>query len=335
MTPTLLLAAALLAPPAPPARTPELAPVLVSGVQPGPPLWRATRDGHVLWILATVTPTPKRLRWQSREVGKVLDDAGEVLLGARASVSADIGVFRSLLLLPKALKARRNPGGRTLREVLPPALYARWQPLKARYLPGDDAVEAWRPIFAAQALYDAALERQGLTGDNDVAPIVQRLARRRGVPVRTAEVKLVLREPKQALAQFAAAPLDDVGCLEKTLDRLDADLAAMATRANAWAVGNVAAMRALPYPDQQPTCLAALLGSAVAQSRDLDALPGRVRAAWVDAADQALRAHGTSLALLPLAEITRPDGYLAALATRGVVVVAPDDPASQAGQPVP
>jgi len=73
----------------------------------------------------------------------------------------------------------------------------------------------------------------------------------------------------------------------------------------------------------------------VAQSRDLDALPGRVRAAWVDAADQALRAHRTSLALLPLAEITRPDGYLAALAMRGVVVVAPDDPASQAGQPVP
>jgi uncharacterized protein YbaP (TraB family) len=332
--PALVLAAVLLtasahaaAPaPAPPR---ELAPVLVSGVQPGPPLWKATRDGHVLWILGTVTPAPKRLQWQSREVGKVLDDAGVVLLGARASVTSDIGRFRSLLLLPKALRARRNPGGRTLREVLPPALYARWLPLKARYIGRDDDVEKWRPIFAAQTLYEAALKRQGLTGDNDVAPIVQRLAKRHGVPVRTAEVKLVFRDPKKALAQFAATPLDDIGCLEKTMDRLDADLYDMSARANAWAIGDLATMRALPYPDQAPTCVAAMLGSAVAQSRDLDALPARVRAAWVDAADQALREHPTSLALLPMAEVYKPDGYLAALRARGVVVIAPDEQAVQ------
>jgi hypothetical protein len=324
--PLLLLASALtLAQPAstPPAdRTPELAPVVVSGVQPGPRLWKATRDGHVLWILGTLSPVPRDIEWQSREVGQVLDGAGTVLLGARASVSADVGLLRGLMLVPQALKARRNPDGRTLREVLPPDLYARWQPLKARYLRGDDDVERWRPLFAAEALYAAAIKRQGLTDQSPVAGTVARLARKRDVPTATAEVKATVRA-KAMLQQLAASPLDDTACFARTLDRLETDLANMTARANAWAVGDLATLRALPYEDQGPACLAAVLASAMAREQHLDDLPARVRTAWVDAAEAALAGHDASLALLPMAEILKPDGYLAALQARGVAVEAP------------
>ena len=320
----LALAPAALAQPVPTAPAPrELAPVLVSGVQPGPRLWKATRDGHTLWILGTLTPAPNRIEWQSREVERVLDEAGVVVLGARAEVSADVGLFRQLLRVPKMLKARRNPDGRTLREVLPPALYARWRPLKSRYLGRDDDVESWRPLFAAQALYDAAIGRSGLDAQNQVMPRVRKLARRHHVPVQFAEVKVTFSRPKETLARFSRTSLDDAACFDQTLDRLETDLADMAARANAWSVGDLDAMRRLPYADQGPACLSAFIDNAIAEEQGIDRLPDRVRDAWLDAVDGALRRHPTSLALLPMAEILKPDGYLAALQRRGVKIEAP------------
>jgi hypothetical protein len=299
--------------------------VLVSGVQPGPKLWKATRDGNTMWILGTLTPAPRRIDWQSREVEKVLDDAGIVVLGARAQVSADVGLFRQLLLVPKMLGARKNPDGKTLREVVPPDQYARWLRLKARYLGRDDDVEEWRPLFAAQALYEAAIRKNGLDPENQVMPKVRRLARRRDVPTTIAEVKLKFSEPKDTLKRFSRTSLDDVGCFARTLDRLESDLANMAARANAWSIGDLATMQRLPYEDQGPACLTAMIDAAIAQEQGLDRLPLRVRMAWADAADKALREHETSLALLPMAEMFKPDSYLDALRARGVVIEAPTD----------
>ena len=35
--------------------------VVVSGVQPGPGLWKVSKDGRVMWVLATLSPLPKRM----------------------------------------------------------------------------------------------------------------------------------------------------------------------------------------------------------------------------------------------------------------------------------
>jgi hypothetical protein len=301
-----------------------LAPVVVSGVQPGPKLWKVTRGGHVLWVLGTLTPAPKRIEWTSREAERAIASSGVVILGARATVKVDIGFFRGALLLPRALKARNNPGGRTLRDVLPAPTYARWVVLRDRYLGGDRDIEKRRPILAAQELYSAAIRQAGLDEDNQVRPKVEKIARRLDVPVEVAEVKATVTEPKKTLQAFAGQSLDDVACFELTLDRLEADLAQMAARANAWSIGDLATMRALPYTDQGQACLAAVLDSAVGRSQGLDALPAQVRDAWLAAAQKALATHDTSFALLPMAEILKPDGYLAALAARGYAVEAPD-----------
>jgi hypothetical protein len=304
----------------------ELAPVMVSGVQPGPKLWKVTRGEHVLWVLGTLTPAPKRIEWTSREAERAIAASGVVLLGARATVDADIGLLRGMLLLPKALKSRNNPDGRTLREVLPAPTYARWDGLRAQYLGRDRDIEKRRPLFAAQELYSAAIRKAGLDEDNQVRPAVEKIARRHDVPVVVAEVKATVRDPKAAVRAFAGQSLDDLACFELTLDRLDADLAQMAARANAWAIGDLATMQRLPYAHQGAACLAAVLDSAVARSQGFDALPAQVRNAWLDAAEKALASHPQSFALLPMAEILKPDGYLAALGARGYAVEAPADP---------
>jgi hypothetical protein len=323
----LLLSAALPASAAvtpPPAAPRELAPVMVSGVQPGPKLWKVTRGDRVLWVLGTLTPAPKRIEWTSREAERAIAASGNVLLGARASVTADIGLIRGALLLPKALKARNNPDGKTLRDVLPPRTYARWDVLRARYLGRDRGIEKRRPIAAAEELYAAAIRQAGLDPDNQVRPKVEKIADRHDVPVEIAEVKATISDPKAALRAFADESLDDLACFELTLDRLEADLAQMAARANAWSIGDLDTMRRLPYTDQGQACLSAMLDSAVARSQGLDALPAQVRTAWLDAAEKSMAAHKTSFALLPMAEILKPDGYLAALAARGYAIEAPD-----------
>jgi hypothetical protein len=79
------------------------------------------------------------------------------------SMGSDIGFFRGLMLVPSLLKARNNPGGMHLQDMVPADLYARWLPLKARYMGRDRGVEKRRPIFAAQELYEAAMRKSGLS----------------------------------------------------------------------------------------------------------------------------------------------------------------------------
>ncbi len=58
----------------------DLAPVLVSGVQPGPGMWQVRNSqGHTLWILGTVSPLPAKLDWRADEVQAVIASAQEVL----------------------------------------------------------------------------------------------------------------------------------------------------------------------------------------------------------------------------------------------------------------
>ena len=151
--------------------------MLATGQQPGPGLWKVTRpgdpNGHVLWILGNYSPLPKKLSWRSTELESVLAQSQAVL--APVSVSASAGPLGGITLLPTLIGVRDNPGGQKLEDVVPPDLYARWLPLKARYLGKDQGVESWRPIFAAQELYRAALKQKSLVPYDGIWPAVKNL----------------------------------------------------------------------------------------------------------------------------------------------------------------
>ncbi|RZA18030.1 MAG: TraB/GumN family protein, partial [Proteobacteria bacterium] len=147
----------------------DLEAVVVTGVQPGPGMWKVSKGEHVLWVLATVTPLPKGMQWLSRDVEAVIAQAQEVIDPPGVTFNSGVGMVRGMLMIPSLLKARKSPDGRTLREILPAPVYARWVVLKARYLGRDEGVEKWRPIFASQELYQAALKKSGLTQSGVVA----------------------------------------------------------------------------------------------------------------------------------------------------------------------
>ena len=97
----------------------DLDALVVHGVQPGPGLWKVSKDDHVLWILGTASPLPDRIQWQSGEVEAIIARSQQVLLSPSLSFNADVGFFGMLALAPAAWKAMRNEDGATLEDVLP------------------------------------------------------------------------------------------------------------------------------------------------------------------------------------------------------------------------
>lgn len=297
--------------------------VVVSGAQPGPGLWRVSRGDHVLWVLGTLNPLPKRMQWVSREVEQVIAQSQEVLLGPGARLKNKIGLFRGLMLLPSALGSRKNPDKQKLVDVVPPELYARWLPLKAQYIGNSRGIEKQRPLFAALKLYDKAIARNRLTQDNLVTPVVRKAAKKYKVPINTAEIEIDIGDPREAIRDFADAGLDDLDCFAKTLDRLETDLETMRERANAWATGDIEMLRSLPFADQNQACSDAILHAGVMRKRGLDDMRQRLADAWLAAAETALDKNQSTFALLPMRQLLAPDGYIARLRERGFEVEEP------------
>jgi hypothetical protein len=110
----------------------------------------------------------------------------------------------------------------------------------------------------------------------------------------------------------------ELSCFASTLTSIETDLEPMKARANAWAIGDVDALRRFDYPDPQGDCLAMLFSVAgLANLRD------ELYATWLREAEHALATYTTTFSVLPMRELVAADGLLAQLAARGYTVTAP------------
>jgi len=312
--------------------TAELPTIVVSGEQPGPGLWKVSSNDRVLWILGTLSPLPKGMAWRSAEVEETIAQSQVVLNPPRLNVHTDVGFFGKLTLLPSLVGVRDNPDHATLKQVVPPELYARWMQLKDKYIGVGRGrnLETWRPIFAALELYDAAIRKTGLTRSDITGDVVRDAAKRAGVPVEAPNIKLEVDNPRDAVRKFKDSEMDDLTCFRKTLDRIESDVATMAARANAWATGDVATLRKLPDIDLRSACFAAVTGTALARERGIADIDVRLQQAWLDAASAALAKNAVSFARLPIDDLLASDGYLAKLRAKGYAIEAPDESATDA-----
>lgn len=301
----------------------ELAPVVVTGARPGPGLWKVSKGGHVLWILGTVSPLPAGMQWRADEVRTVLAQADQVLDMPGVTVDANIGIFRGLLLLPSALKAMKNPDDKTLHEVLPADTWARWEVQKQRYFGRDDGIEKKRPLLAAQELYGRAVKQAGLDG-KVVSSVVGEAMKRRKLDYTPTTLKLTIDDPKATIADFRKEQpgAQELACMNEMLDAVEHDLPRMVARANAWAIGDLDALRTLPLTERE-SCWSAWADTETMRKRGITDIKARLRANWVEIAGAALDKNATTFALLPVETLFRDDGVLADLAAKGYAVEAP------------
>lgn len=303
--------------------------VVVTGVQPGPGLWRARHpNGHTLYILGTQSPLPAGMSWRADEVRGVLAEAGAVLGSPGAQLDADVGFFGRLALAPAALRASRNPEGATLDELLPPDVYAQWTALKARYIGRDRGIERKRPFIAVNELYRAALKQHGLLEGGIIALVIDEALKDRDMERISTTVKVPIEDPRAALASFRRETMqpEEVDCVRATLGVIERDLPGIAARANAWAGGDLDVLRAMPDPRSQVTaCLSALHASQTAQKLGMAGVQARADALWLEAVDKAMAEHATVFATLSISTLLREGELLAALRARGYTVLAPDE----------
>ncbi|NKC01791.1 MAG: TraB/GumN family protein [Pseudomonadales bacterium] len=293
--------------------------VLVVAKQPGPKLWRITNGNNELWILGVMSPLPEDLVWDSSSVEAVLADAEEFIAQPGVGVSAN--PLKLLWVAPTLFGVQKIPDKKKLVDILPPDLYQRWTELKAIYIGRDKGIERHRPIIAADKLFKAALEDSGLTRSSAIHRAIDKLVKTHKIPKTRTSVVRRIKSPRAAVKKFKKSQIKDIDCFRKTIERIEVDLQVMQTRATAWAEGNLQALRALPYEDQNAACIQAVLSSSfadeLADELDLVDVETLLEQNWLNAAANALETKTVSFATLPIEELLDPDGYVAGLATRG------------------
>lgn len=295
-----------------------LAPVVVTGVTPGPALWKVSRGDHVLWILGVAEPLPKQLKWKSAEVERIIAESQEVIGPVKAKTGFEIDLAQTFAVL----RGRKLSDGRHLVDVIPPDTYAKWLELKAEYAVRSNAIERRRPRVAAKELYEDAYDRLGLTLHDDVWRTVKRFAHKHNVPIKVSRFTVVVSDSNGAIDKWSNAPVElDMPCFDRTLAALANHARDVVARANAWAAGDMDVLRHA-WVSPQMACasvLEHLPGIAAAATE----VAQRTTTQWADDADEALVKNMTTFGIQPIPALLQPDGVLAILRCRGYVVEEP------------
>nr|WP_199044379.1 TraB/GumN family protein [Dyella sp. ASV24] len=298
--------------------------VTVSGVQPGPGLWRVSKGDHVMWVLGTLSPLPDKIQWKADEVEQTIASSQEVLGPPSIQLKPKTNFFGKLFLLPSLVGARKNPDGQTLQQMVPATDYARWLTLKKQYIGNDNSIENWRPIFAAVELYDKAIKRYGLTSSGGVKDTVRDLAKKHNINFNTVRYTMLVEEPRTAVKTFKSSPMDDRECFGRTLDTVERDMGRITERANAWATGDIDLLRSLPMNDQREACLSAVTEAGFAKQLGFSDVKQKAEAMWITEAEKAINTNTQTFAMLPMEEVLSPKGLIARLKAQGYQVEAPD-----------
>jgi TraB/PrgY/gumN family len=303
--------------------------VLVSGEQPGPGMWKVSKGDNVLWIIGIQTPMPKNMTWRAKKVEAIVAKSQEILGQPGASVSMkQIGYFRALTLIPSAMESVKNPDGATLRDLVPADFYTRWVTLRSKYIgeyqDDDNDLERSRPMYAAGKLYQKAIEKSGMTLSSPVNAVITEAAKKYNVKTTSVTVEPPLGDLRGAVKELKKTRLADVDCFTKTIERIETDLQTMRARANAWATGDINAIRALPLNDQRAACEAAVRDANFMKTLGVQNITTQIETAWINAVEAALAKNAVTLASLSMRTLLEPDGYLAKLKAKGYVVQEPD-----------
>lgn len=288
--------------------------VLVTGEQPGPGLWKVSSGANVLWILGEIAPQPGKVTWRSKRFETLLDKSQEVLLDFSGVM------WPNRLQEDAEIRIRKLPDGQTLKDVVSPELYARAD--AARKLYGTpESIEVLRPFYAGRRILLSALRKLGMEKRFSASFTVRRLARRANVRITYLETPGQTHEEHlKNVTQGSTVP-----CLEMMVQIVEDGGTGLRRLANAWSVGDIPALRQLvPVYALQPThqeskCTVALYGG----EQRANEFVARRTEAWLSAAERALRENKSTMAVVSMAELFAPDGYLAGLRARGYTVVEP------------
>jgi hypothetical protein len=307
---------------------------IVTARVPGAPLWRVSKGDHVMWIFPALSPVPIDLVWETDNIERVIDGAQEVLYlpqggfgvsGSKLLTLNPVNWVRGYRLVRRLM---RNADGKTLDEVLPPELYARYAALKEKYFPRDDDIDELRPLFAGDKMMELIQADVGLAGGGTHVRLGELIERNPDIK-RTYISTFASIELKGKYRDVAARaetlmttlpPAQELACFEAQLARME-QVENLRLRAAAWARGNVDEFRSIPLAaDTDRVCTRIWATSSEAELFDQQA---ELSQKWLKAAEAALVANERSVAILSIDELLREDGLVSQLEARGYTVRTP------------
>lgn len=308
--------------------------IIVTGRLPGPPLWRVSKDGHVMWIFPALSPVPVDLVWEADNIERAISEAQEVLYlpgggfgvtGSKLLILNPVNWVRGYRLVTRLM---RNPDGATLEDILPPDLYARFSALQGKCFPRDDDVEELRPLFAGDKMAELIQKRVGLAGGGTQTRLTELIDQNLDIK-RTyisTFVSLELKGKYRDVADRAKTlmttlqPAQELACFEAQVARMER-VDNLRLRADAWARGDINALRnAQSVSDAERACGAIWAGSS---EKDLFDQEAEITSKWLEAAEAALAANERSVAILRIDDLLGEDGLLSKLKARGYTVKEP------------
>lgn len=292
---------------------PEMQVVVVTGFHSGPALWRVWSGNHTLWLLGEISPYSRKVKWRSKEFDRRLQQSQELLIDFSGYWWVDDDNEAALK------KASRLPEGTKLKDVITPELHARLEATASKF--GNPSLETWRPFSATNRLVSAAMKTLDLDGFS-VRFAAAKAGQWRGKKVTYFAVPELPFEQRLRNWQGAANEV----CLRRLLDTIGDGGNGVLQLANAWAVGDIPALRELvPVYSfsrdgfRAEECAAAMHGG----EQQAEEYKTRRTQAWLAEAKRALKKNRSTMAVVLMSELFAPDGYLAALRAEGYEIVEP------------
>lgn len=293
----------------------EIDEVLIIGEQPGPSLWKVYKDDHVLWVLGTLSPLPKKMQWRSQQADNALMNSQELLLPPASKL--DVGFFSIAAAAPSLIGIQKNPDGSRLEEILSPETYQQWLTLKEKYIGNDNGIEKHRPMFAGVELIEKSIDKADLLNKDMAWDKVDKLAKKHKIKKTEPSFMFKIESLRKTVKNFKKSSMDDIPCFTQILNRIEPDLDGMRARANAWSVGDVEALSKMPVGGYESACYAAAMSSSISEEVDLKAIEAQMEVLWLSAAENSLANNVSTFAILPIAQILKRDGYIAKLRDKG------------------
>ena len=270
---------------------------------PGPAVWRIQKGDAQVIVIGILPVFPKAQTWNPKRIQNAL-------YGARALITPPAS-HASLGDMFTMMSAQNLPNGRKLKDLLPPALEARYEATAARAGVSIRPFVRDRPVWAGARLRRDTLNKLRLNEDLPAQTIID-LAHAQGVPVHAAANYRFSPILKDVNAMSDAA---SEACLGYALDDIDFDIDRAPKAAAAWAIGDIRTVHANYHGSTLMACLQ--------ESNQGEALMNRSIDDAVAAIDDALKTPGKTVAIFPMATLLQQGGTLDRLRAQGATISSP------------
>jgi hypothetical protein len=276
--------------------------------RPGPAVWHLSRGASEVWILGTVDAVPNGLNWNKGYLAELLDGARAILMPPRPS----IGLFEEAWFILTNGSKFSLPRGQALDTILPAELDARFAATRERLGQGRGHYRTDTPLRASLRLEEDVQDKLNLTRD-EPSDTIRKLAREKRVPLAPIARYEVLDAAKDMLKLTLA---EQQICLSASVEDANWELSHAAPAAQAWAVGDLTALKANYGEARLAHCvIAAVQSVADISERDV--------ADYTAAINDALGKPGKTIAVIEIGPLLRKNGVLQRLDALHVTIEGP------------